>query len=115
MHGTTGINYQLKVNGVNSGAAKPGTGSALTWGSNSGIGVYTIIGTDATTSCTVSMTGSAVINTLPAAFSISGGATISAGNPGLTISLSGSEIGVNYQLILNGANSGAVVQVQQVP
>ena len=37
----SGVNYQLRKNGVNEGAAKAGTGSALAW-PDMGVGVYTI-------------------------------------------------------------------------
>ncbi len=103
----TGVNYQLKLNGVNSGAVSAGTNSALSWGAQSTAGTYAIVAANATTLCTQTMTGSAIINPQPlSTFTMSGGVPICAGSPGTSISLSGSEAGVNYQLKIDGVNSG---------
>jgi Secretion system C-terminal sorting domain/PKD-like domain len=58
----TGVNYQLQFNGSNSGAVKAGTGVALSWPSQSGVGNYTVIGTSASNSCSQPMTGSATVS-----------------------------------------------------
>ena len=56
-----GINYQLQLNGVNNGAAIAGTDSAISFGNKTAVGTYTVIATNATTTCTTAMTGSANI------------------------------------------------------
>ena len=48
-------------------------------------------------------------NPLPAVFNIQGGGTICIGDPGLDITLDGSEIGVNYELRRNGLSTGNIV------
>ncbi|WP_139225584.1 beta strand repeat-containing protein, partial [Flavobacterium succinicans] len=65
----SGINYQLQIGGVNDGAAVAGTGSAISFGNKTAVGIYTVVATNATTGCNTSMTGSGVvsINSLPAA------------------------------------------------
>ncbi|WP_281323664.1 gliding motility-associated C-terminal domain-containing protein [Flavobacterium sp. IMCC34518] len=64
-----GVNYQLQLGGVNNGVAVAGTGSAISFGNKTAAGTYTVVATNATTSCTANMTGSVVvtINLLPAA------------------------------------------------
>ncbi|MBL7846159.1 MAG: hypothetical protein JNL40_01730 [Cyclobacteriaceae bacterium] len=108
---TSGVNYQLKVNGTNTGSAVAGTGAALNWTNQTAAGSYTVVATNATTSCTQTMTGSATVtvNPLPALFTVSGGGTICSGAAGVTVTLSGSASGVNYQLKINGTNSGSAV------
>ncbi len=105
----TGINYQLKLNGANSGSPVAGTGAALNWTGNSAGGTYTVVATNATTTCSQTMTGSAVftVNPLPTAFTVQGGGTYCAGGTGPGVILSSSQSGVNYQLKVNGSNSGS--------
>ncbi|MBK9461029.1 MAG: hypothetical protein IPN94_16770 [Sphingobacteriales bacterium] len=52
----TGVNYQLKKDGVYVGSSLTGTGSALDFGSFSEAGTYTVVG-----SCLLDMTGSAIL------------------------------------------------------
>lgn len=63
----TGINYQLLLNGVNSGSPVPGTGSAITFGNKTVAGNYTVIAYNAVTGCTQQMTSgvNVVVNPLP--------------------------------------------------
>ena len=106
-----GINYQLVRNGNTSvGSPVSGSGLAIDFGSQI-IGVYTVIATHATTGCTNTMTGSATITggILPTAFNVTGGGYY-CGATGTAVGLSGSQTGVNYQLMRNGATPvGAVV------
>ncbi|WP_163409256.1 beta strand repeat-containing protein, partial [Flavobacterium ajazii] len=61
-----GVNYQLYRNGSTAvGSAVAGTGSAISFGSQTVTGVYTAIGTAGTTSCTTPMNGSVSINPNP--------------------------------------------------
>ena len=106
-----GINYQLKKNGVDQGSAVAGTGSALVWNSLT-FGTYTVIATYiASPFCTATMSGSVVIteNPAPTVFNLTGGGNYCAGGTGLSVSLSSSQVGVNYQLKKNGSNQGAAV------
>ncbi|MCZ2460881.1 MAG: lamin tail domain-containing protein, partial [Chitinophagales bacterium] len=50
-----------------------------------------------------------VINAKPTAFNVTGGGSYCTGGSGVTVGLSGSESGVNYQLVRNGTNTGSPV------
>ncbi len=95
-----GINYQLFVGASPVGGAVAGTGAALNFGLQTIGGTYTVVATDAATLCTNNMTGSAVVvvNPLPAAFAVTGGGGYCAGGTGVSVGLSGSAVGINYQL-----------------
>ena len=58
----SGVNYQLLLNGGPSGSSEPGTGGALSFGSQTAPGTYTVAATDATTGCTNTMNGSAIVS-----------------------------------------------------
>lgn len=62
-----GVNYQLKNGATNIGSPVAGTGSAISFGTQTASATYTVLATDVSTSCTNSMTGTAVItiNALP--------------------------------------------------
>jgi Metallo-peptidase family M12B Reprolysin-like/Secretion system C-terminal sorting domain len=64
---STGIRYQLLLNGVNTGTPLAGTGIAINFGNKTVAGNYTVLATNATTGCTKMMAGSVtvVINPLP--------------------------------------------------
>ncbi len=101
---TMGVNYQLYIGGVATGSALPGTGTMLDFGLQTTAGTYTVVGTDASTGCSGSMSGSAmvVINALPIAYNVTGGGAYCAGSGGVHIGVNGSQSGVSYQL-LNGS------------
>lgn len=111
-----GVNYQLYVSTMAApspaavGAPMPGTGAAISW---AGMlpGTYTVVGS--TGACQTNMTGSAVVKSNPALFSVSGGGNICANPPNGTVPvmLSGSEMGVNYQLY-NGGSPVSPAQIQ---
>ncbi|MGL2964505.1 PKD-like domain-containing protein [Flavobacterium sp. RSB2_4_14] len=62
---TLGVNYQL-FNGVTPiGASIAGTGSAISFGTQTGTTTYTVIATNTTTSCVKTMTGSATVTVIP--------------------------------------------------
>lgn len=102
----SGINYQLYNGSTTSGSAVAGTGSAISFGSQTMAGTYTVVATNATTSCVSNMTGSATvsINPLPTAYNMTGGGTLCVGAAGYNVGLSGSQTGINYQLY-NGASA----------
>ncbi len=105
------VNYQLKINGVNSGSPITGNGSTLNWPTQTTQGTYTIVGTIASSGCSTTMTGSPsiTVNPTPSVFTVNGGGSFCSGGAGLTVGLTGSQTGVNYQLKLGGANSGSPV------
>jgi hypothetical protein len=57
----SGVSYQLKNGGSNVGSAVAGTGAALNFNSNTAAGTYTIDATNSAGSCTVTMSGNAVV------------------------------------------------------
>jgi hypothetical protein len=59
------VNYQLQANGNPIGSPVTGTGSAISFGSQTNAGSYTVIGVDATTGCVNTMNGSATATTDP--------------------------------------------------
>ena len=57
----SGVNYQLKKDGVDDGSPVAGTGSAISFGTKTVAGTYTVVATNATTTCSATMTGNAII------------------------------------------------------
>ena len=103
----TGVNYQLLRTGVPTGSPVAGGGSAISFGLQTGAGAYTVVATNATTGCTNIMTGSVavIINPLPTVFNVTGGGGYCTGTTSsIHIGLSGSNIGVSYQLY-NGSSA----------
>ena len=72
----TGIKYQLKQGGADTGLSVKGTGSAISFGLQSVAGTYTVLATDTTTFCQKTMTGSVTLkaSTPPSIAAIGGGA-----------------------------------------
>lgn len=100
-----GVLYQLYNGAATTGVPVAGTGSVLDFGLFTTAGTYTIIATNGF-GCTAPMTGIAVVsvNPLPALYAVTGGGNYCAGGTGVTIGLSGSSAGINYQLF-NGATA----------
>ncbi len=87
-----------------------GNGDNLSWGNQVLPGTYTITATN--TTCTRLMgTVTVTLNTPPSPFSVSGGGDRCDDQPGLTVSLNGSQGGniVTYQLKRDNVNVGAPV------
>ncbi len=108
---TAGVNYQLYIGSSTVGAPVAGTGAALSFGSYTTAGTYTVSATNPATTCTSNMSGSAVINinATPTAFTVGGGGGYCTGAIGATVTLSGSQPGVNYQLYRSGIPVGGPV------
>ncbi len=96
------ISYQLYngPNPVSGGTAKGTTGSAISFGSLTPLGIYTVQATDSVSGCTNTMKGSVVItiNPLPTANTVTGGGAICAGSTGVPVGLNTSTAGINYTL-----------------
>ena len=88
----SGVNYQLYNGSSPVGAAVAGSGIAITFGAQTGTGTYSVIATNAATTCTATMTGTTVVslNPLPAAFTVTGGGGYCVGGAGDLIGLSSS-------------------------
>ncbi|HRY31887.1 MAG TPA: hypothetical protein P5531_02855 [Bacteroidales bacterium] len=97
-----GVFYQLKKNGVSDGSPLNGTGSPLYW-YNKLAGTYTVTALNATTACSAQMSGSVLLYQFPAptTYNLTGGGSYCSGGSGLTVTLSGSQAGVSYQLYRN--------------
>ena len=108
-----GVSYQLRWNGTtNVGTPVAGTGAAISFGTQTLTGTYTIMATNSN-SCSATMNGSVVINALPIVFTVTPSGTNCESTP---IGLNGSEVNVNYVLVLDGiinvdtiAGTGAAV------
>lgn len=117
MHSDNGISYQLYCNNIPVGTPISGNESSLNFGFQTQPGTYTIVATDSATGCTNNMTGSVDISILPLPnqFDVTGGGAICQDEPGLPVGLSGSEAGVNYQLLYNGFPLGPIVAGTNLP
>ncbi len=103
-----GVDYQLYLSGVSSGASQPGSGFQLDFFNQTAAGTYILKGTDAATGCTSTMAGSVTIsiNPLPTVYNMTGGGNFCVGGTGVTVGLSASSTGISYQLYRNGDSTG---------
>ncbi len=103
-----GVNYQLYNGTTAVGLPMAGTGAALPFGFQTAAGIYTVVATNSS-SCSDTMAGSAsiIVNPLPNAYIVLGGGGYCTGTAGADIELSGSDLGVNYQLMLGAGLVGA--------
>ncbi|MBF4488219.1 PKD-like domain-containing protein, partial [Flavobacterium sp. CSZ] len=64
---TSGISYQLQKDGINIGTAVTGptSGAAISFGSQTAAGTYTVVAKNTTTNCTSNMNGVVTINPKP--------------------------------------------------
>lgn len=71
------------------------------FGALTAVGTYTVSATNALTGCMNNMVGSATIaiDPLPAVYTVTGGGSYCAGGVGQLVGLSGSNAGINYQLL----------------
>jgi hypothetical protein len=78
----SGISYQLKLGGVNTGSPVAGTGSAISFGLQTALGTYTVEATNGNSPCNYSttMTGNAILS-LTTTTSTDGGTTWDNGTP----------------------------------
>lgn len=93
--------YQLFRDGVAVGPIVNGTGNQLNFGNYTASGAFTVVATNLITGCINTMAGSAkiIVNPLPKIYQMD---PLGQQCPGTIIRLNGSELGVNYYLLLNG-------------
>jgi len=98
----TGVMYQLIRDGiVNVGSPIAGTGSAISFGSITVPGIYTVQATNtAAPFCSQMMNGTRVLFALPVSYTIT--PVVDTCSP-VVVGLNGSEVGVTYYFYLNGA------------
>jgi hypothetical protein len=108
---SSGVSYRLYDGSTLAATVSGSTGSSITFGLQSATGAYTIAGQDMATGCTSVMYGSATVveNPLPPAYTMFGGGGYCAGTAGTHVNLSGSTLGINYQLYYNGTATGSPV------
>ncbi len=106
---SNGVNYQLYNGTGQVGTAIAGTGTTLSFGSQTATGLYTVIATDAVTGCTQNMSGGKVItiNPAPNVYAVTGGGTYCAGSTAVHVGLSNSTTGIQYKLY-NGSVMGTL-------
>ena len=81
-----GVNYQLKLSGVNNGTALTGTGNVLSFGNKTVAGVYTVTAIIVSTGSTVNMTGNATVTvTVNQAPVVVSGESISPTSAGISV------------------------------
>jgi hypothetical protein len=112
----SGINYQLYRGTSLVGTPVSGTGSLLHFGLQTAAGSYTVVATNSATGCVLNMAGAAnvMVNPLPVIRTVTGGGSYCSGGTGVGVVLSGSEVGVDYQLF-NTAAVGAAVHGTGLP
>ncbi|MBS1634530.1 MAG: hypothetical protein JST26_01320 [Bacteroidetes bacterium] len=94
---STGVNYQLYRGATQVGSPVAGTGSSISFGNQTTAGTYTVLATNATSSCTAVMSSSAVVTVkpLPTVSSISD-KTVCGGKAISTITFSSSPSGATF-------------------
>ena len=97
----SGVTYQWQKDGSNITSATSNYYTATT------TGAYSLIITTSEGCSAKSNTIGVTVNSLPTIFDVSGGGVYCAGTNGVSIALSGSETGVNYQLKLGNSLYGS--------
>ncbi|MEN6511929.1 MAG: GEVED domain-containing protein [Chloroherpetonaceae bacterium] len=103
-----GVLYQLQFNGENLGDPINGTGSSISFGFYKNEGIYTIVATSTSRGCLTQMIGEVNPQMVPkpVAYDITGIDHFCEGSEGSEITISNSEVGVMYQLLLDGSPIG---------
>jgi len=94
------LHYQL-YNGLSViGSPVTATGTAIDFGELTSAGTYSAVATNPVTGCKSNMSATAVISLLPlpAIYTVTSGGSFCAGDTGVHVMLSGSAIGISYQL-----------------
>ena len=99
----SGMIYTLLLNDTIRLDTLAGHGGSLSWSPLTAAGIYTVEAENPPDSCRVMMNDSAEagILDLPALFDVSGGGSYYPADTGVSVSLSGSEPGTEYTLLLN--------------
>ncbi len=104
-----GFDYQLYRGLTPVGALQSGTGDTLHFGPDTA-GTYVIKATDQLTGCSRYMGGSTTVTKIqPIAYNVIGGGSYCAGGNGVNVGTSGSEIGYDYTLMLDGIPTGSTL------
>src|ERR1700757_120148 len=109
----TGVNYQLMNGASNVGLAVAGTGTVISFPNQTTAATYTVVASDATSSCTSNMNGNAVViitpTVTPSANINASPSNIICSGTNVTFSATTTNSGSTpiYQWMLNGTNVGS--------
>jgi hypothetical protein len=102
----SGVTYHLYLNGVATGQSVAGTGNAISFGLQTGAGIYSVMGVIDNNQCTGAMTGTVTItiDPLPQVFNVTGGDSCCLGCTIVYIGLDDTENNpyMRYELWRNG-------------
>ncbi len=109
--------YELYFNNFPTGITLEGNGGPLFFEKQTTTGYYSIFGKYISSYCETQMEGfvNVFIYDFPIAFSVSGDNVFCAGSNGVNIGLSSSQIGINYELILNNISTGILIPGTGLP
>ncbi len=109
--------YQLYNSGVLAGDSATGTGASLDFGLLTAGGAYTVKAVNTSTTCSVNMSSGVTItvNSAPKPYTVIGSGHYCSGGTGVDISLSGSDLGITYQLYHGGTPVGFVAPGMKGP
>jgi len=95
-----GIMYQLLINSIPD-TTIVGTGAAICFGNQNVTGTYCVTATNTLTTCSVAMLNcvNVTASPIPTAYTVTGGGNYCTGGIGVLVGISGSDPGVNYQVI----------------
>ncbi|MFN4811088.1 MAG: FG-GAP-like repeat-containing protein, partial [Bacteroidota bacterium] len=113
---TSGVRYRLIRNGTNNIDSIVSLGGPISFTVNTA-GTYTILARNLSTQCLAFMNGSATVitNPTPNIFNAFGGGSYCAGGSGVPISMSNSNSGITYQLLLGGVPTGVSINATGGP
>ena len=103
----TGFSYQLLINDNNIGAPVAGTtGDTISFGTYVNIGTYTVLSINDVTGCTNIMNGTFEIKSDDSfnRYSVTGDGEFCEGEAGAVVKLEGSDIGVEYRVMVDGVD-----------
>ncbi len=102
----TGFSYQLLLNNFNIGSAIAGTGDTISFGNYANIGIYNVLAINDITGCTEIMTGTFEIKSDDSynRYNVTGDGEYCEGEAGAFITLEGSDTGVEYRVLVDGAD-----------
>jgi len=107
----SGIIYQLQLNGKDIGKPVDGTGSSISFGKYNIEGIYTAIAQSTSHGCLTQMQGEVSLRKIPKpkVYELASRDYFCAGSDGTELILNNSDIGVLYQLMLDGNPIGAPI------
>ncbi len=105
-----GVNYELKRNTVTVETIA-GIGSSFSFSGVTQTGTYTVVATNTSTTCSITMNGSVVLTggSPPTVYNVTGGGTFCIGGIGFPVGVDNSQNNVNYQLYRDATPVGSPV------